>query len=33
MSLSNGTVKKYYDDKSPTYDDYSKQYGVSSMML
>jgi len=25
MSLSNGMVKKYYDGKSPTYDDYSRQ--------
>jgi len=25
MSLSNGMVKKYYDGKSPTYDDYSQQ--------
>ena len=25
MSLSNGMVKKYYDDKSSAYDDYSRQ--------
>lgn len=25
MSPSNGIVKKYYDDKSPAYDDYSRQ--------
>jgi ubiquinone/menaquinone biosynthesis C-methylase UbiE len=25
MSLSDGIVKKYYDDKSRTYDDYSRQ--------
>lgn len=25
MSLSDGNVKKYYDNKSPTYDDYSRQ--------
>jgi ubiquinone/menaquinone biosynthesis C-methylase UbiE len=25
MSLSNEVVKKYYDDKSPAYDDYSRQ--------
>ena len=25
MSLSVGNVKKYYDDKSPSYDDYSRQ--------
>lgn len=25
MSLSDGSVKKYYNNKSPTYDDYSRQ--------